>query len=48
VPSSSPATVRVNKESRVFLDMTLARKLGIRFPMELIERASFLEERWSH
>lgn len=37
----------VNKESRVFLNMTLARKLGIRFPMELIERASFMEERWA-
>ena len=37
----------VNKESRVFLNMTLARELGVRFPMELIERASFLEERWS-
>jgi ABC-type uncharacterized transport system substrate-binding protein len=37
----------VNKESRVFLNMTLARKLGIRFPMDLIERASFMEERWA-
>ncbi len=37
----------INKESRVFLNMTLARKLGIRFPMDLIERATFMEERWS-
>jgi ABC-type uncharacterized transport system substrate-binding protein len=35
-----------NEESRVFLNMTLARDLGIRFPMALIERATFLEEAW--
>lgn len=47
---TAPADIEpgVNKESRVFLNMTLACKLGVRFPMELIERASFLEERWSH
>lgn len=37
----------VNRESRIFLNMDLARQLEIRFPMELMERATFLEERWS-
>ncbi len=31
--------IAVNKRSRVFLNMKLARKLGIKFPMELIESA---------
>jgi ABC-type uncharacterized transport system substrate-binding protein len=35
-----------NKESRIFLNMALARRLDVRFPMDLIERATFLEERW--
>jgi ABC-type uncharacterized transport system substrate-binding protein len=39
--------VAVNTESRVFLNMTMAKKLGIRFSMDLIERATFLEERWA-
>lgn len=36
----------VNKESRIFLNMTLAKTLGLQFPMDLVERATFLEERW--
>ncbi|MBD3220307.1 hypothetical protein GF314_03615, partial [bacterium] len=35
----------VNKESRVFLNMQLARSLGVQFPIELLDRATFLEER---
>ena len=37
----------VNTESRVYLNMTMAAKLGVRFSMDLIERATFLEERWA-
>ena len=44
-PSEIPPAV--NKESRVLLNMTLAEQLGFRFPMELIERADFLEESWA-
>ena len=40
-PADIPITV--NKESRVYLNMEMARKLGIKFPMELIEEATFLE-----
>jgi len=45
---TAPAAIppAVNRESRVFLNMTLARQLGVRFPMTLIERATFLEEAW--
>ena len=34
-----------NKESRIYLNMSLARKLGIIFSMDLIDRATFVEER---
>ena len=40
-PADIPITV--NKESRVYLNMELAKKLGIKFPMDLIEKATFLE-----
>ncbi|MBU0988513.1 MAG: hypothetical protein KKH68_14780, partial [Proteobacteria bacterium] len=33
-----------NKKAKVYLNMTLAKKLGIKFPMELIERSTFVEE----
>lgn len=41
----SPADIAVtsNKESKVYLNMELAGRLGIKFPMELIEQATFLE-----
>lgn len=42
-PSAIP--VAANEESRVVLNMQLAARLGIRFPIELIDRATFLEER---
>ena len=41
----SPADIPVvtNKESRVYLNMPLAKRLGIKFSMELIEKATFIE-----
>jgi hypothetical protein len=33
-----------NNNSRLYLNMKLARKLNIKFPMELIRKASFVEE----
>lgn len=33
-----------NKQSRIYLNMNLARRLGIKFPMDLIEMATFIEE----
>lgn len=41
-----PNQIRVvtNKTARVFLNMPLAKKLGIRFPMQLINHASFTGE----
>jgi ABC-type uncharacterized transport system substrate-binding protein len=41
-PSQIP--VVTNKAARVILNMPLAKKLGIRFPMELIDRATFTTE----
>jgi len=41
-PSQIP--VVTNKAARVILNMRLAKKLGIRFPMELIDRAAFATE----
>jgi len=43
-PSAIPAAV--NRESRLLLNMGLARRLGVQFPMSLIERATFVEEVW--
>ena len=40
-PADIPLTT--NKESRLYLNMELANRLGIKFPMELIEKATFLE-----
>lgn len=44
----SPKDIPVvtNKKAKVYLNMRLAKKLGIKFPMELIERAGFVEEEW--
>ncbi len=44
---TSPADIPIttNKESRLYLNMELAKRLGIKFPMELIEEATFLENR---
>lgn len=41
-PSQIP--VVTNKTARVILNLPLAKKLGIRFPMELIDRATFTTE----
>ncbi len=41
-PGEIPLTT--NKKARVILNMKLAKKLDIKFPMELIERATFAEE----
>ncbi len=41
--SQADIPVTTNKESRVYLNMQLAKQLGIKFPMELIEKATFLE-----
>ena len=41
-PKDIPITT--NKKARVILNMKLAKKLGIKFPLELIERATFVEE----
>ncbi len=43
-PSAIPAAV--NRESRLLLNMDLARRLDVLFPMSLIERATFVEEVW--
>jgi len=40
-PSEIPITT--NKRAKVYLNMRLAKSLGIKFPMELIERATFVE-----
>ncbi len=42
---TDPADIQIvgNKGSRVFLNMELAKRLKIKFPMELIEEATFLE-----
>ncbi len=40
-PEDIPVTT--NKESRVYLNMGLAKRMGIKFPIELIEKATFLE-----
>ena len=41
-PEEIPITT--NKKAKVILNMKLANKLGIKFPMELVERATFVEE----
>jgi len=40
-PEEIPVTT--NKESRIFLNMELAKQLGIKFPMDMLEQAEFLE-----
>ena len=41
-----PAEIPVvrNKESRLFLNMKLANRMGIRFPMDLIQKATLVQE----
>ena len=41
----SPADIPVakNKHSKVYLNMVLAKHLGVKFPMELIKNATFIE-----
>ena len=41
----SPADIPIstNKQAKVYLNMRLASRLGIEFPMELVERATFAE-----
>jgi len=43
---TSPANIPVttNKESRLFLNMQLANRLGIKFSMDLLEKATLVEE----
>ncbi len=43
---TSPAEIPVttNKRSRIYLNMRLAKRLGIKFPMELIDKATFVKE----
>jgi len=43
---TSPAAIPVvrNKTANVYLNMRLARKLGVKFPMEVMHRASFTSE----
>jgi hypothetical protein len=43
---TSPKDIPVaeNKESKIYLNMELANEMGIKFPIELIEKATFLEE----
>ena len=36
--------IATNKKAKVILNMKLAKKLGVKFPMELVERATFVEE----
>ena len=43
-PAALPAAVY--RESRLLLTLDLARRLGVVFPMSLIERATFVEEVW--
>ncbi|MCP4397319.1 MAG: hypothetical protein GY801_08485 [bacterium] len=41
-PADIPVTT--NKELKILLNMQLAKRLGITFPMELLEKATFIEE----
>ncbi len=40
--SAADIPIVTNKESRVYLNMLLARRLGLKFPMGLIEKATFV------
>jgi len=42
----SPADIPLatNRESKLFLNLGLARRLGIKFPMELIENSTLIAE----
>ncbi len=48
IAGKSPKDIPIatNKKAKVYLNMRLAKKLGIKFSMELIERATFVEEEW--
>ncbi len=43
---ASPADIAIttNKESRLLLNMQLAERLGIKFPMGLLQKATLIEE----
>jgi len=43
---TSPANIPVatNQQSRLYLNMELAKHLGIKFPMDLIQQATFIKE----
>ena len=43
---TTPAEIPItsNQKGKIYLNMTLAKKLGIKFPIELIERATFITE----
>ena len=41
-PAEIPITS--NQKGKIYLNMVLAKKLGIKFPIELIERATFISE----
>ncbi|MBI9092310.1 MAG: hypothetical protein JEZ12_24105 [Desulfobacterium sp.] len=36
--------IATNKQAKLYLNMPLAKKLNIRFPMEIIDNASFVEK----
>lgn len=40
-PADIPVTI--NKESKIYLNMRLAKRLGIKFPVALLERATFTD-----
>jgi hypothetical protein len=42
--SPSDIPVAKNKKAKIYLNMTLAKRLQIKFPMDLIERSTFVEE----
>ncbi len=49
IAGKSPKNIPIvtNKKAKVYLNMRLAKKLDIKFPMELIERATFVAEEWT-
>lgn len=44
-PSAIPVTT--NKQSKLYLNMELAKHMGIQFPMDLIKESTFVKE-WRH
>jgi hypothetical protein len=45
IDGKNPADIPIvtNKRAKIFLNMVLAKKMGIKFPMSLIEHAQFVE-----